>query len=211
VWCQRFWSDLMSRDRRVERPAAAKARSYDIARDVLDKASPDGALAVSHLGVAGCGLLGGGAPGEPLRDSPTPGHSHAGSPRWVIKKPLDGGGERIGVSRSDQQRGGAVVPTTSGSAPARVATSGVAQAIASIAGSENPSYSDGTTATSADASSAATSLWPRPEAKRTASPSRRAWICRARDSPGVSWSPQQAAPPASHAASPPRPPAPARP
>ena len=42
-------------------------------------------------------------------------------------------------------------PTTSGSAPPVVATSGTAQAIASIAGSENPSYSEGTTAISASA------------------------------------------------------------
>ena len=40
-------------------------------------------------------------------------------------------------------------PTTSGSAPPRVATRGVEHAIASIAGKENPSYRLGTTATSA--------------------------------------------------------------
>jgi len=40
-------------------------------------------------------------------------------------------------------------PTTSGKAPPRVATSGTPHAIDSTAGSENPSYSDGTTATSA--------------------------------------------------------------
>ena len=45
----------------------------------------------------------------------------------------------------------AASPTTSGSAPPVVATSGVPHAIPSMAGSENPSYSDGTTATSASA------------------------------------------------------------
>ena len=40
-------------------------------------------------------------------------------------------------------------PATSGRAPPVVATSGVPQAMASMAGSENPSYSDGTTASSA--------------------------------------------------------------
>ena len=42
-------------------------------------------------------------------------------------------------------------PTTSGSAPPVVARSGVPQAMASIAGNENPSYKDGTTASSASA------------------------------------------------------------
>src|SRR5882757_7467912 len=49
------------------------------------------------------------------------------------------------------------VPTTSGSAPARLATIGVPLAIASTAGSENPSYSEGMHATSADASRPASS------------------------------------------------------
>src|ERR671910_658107 len=42
-------------------------------------------------------------------------------------------------------------PTTSGSAPPDVATSGVPHAMASMAGSEKPSYSEGTTASSASA------------------------------------------------------------
>ena len=48
----------------------------------------------------------------------------------------------------------AASPVTSGSAPARLATSGVPEAMCSTAGSENPSYSEGTTAISALASSA---------------------------------------------------------
>ena len=40
-------------------------------------------------------------------------------------------------------------PATSGSAPPVVAMSGTPQAMASIAGNEKPSYSDGTTAISA--------------------------------------------------------------
>ena len=41
------------------------------------------------------------------------------------------------------------LPMTSGTAPPVVPTSGVPQAIASMAGREKPSYSDGTTAISA--------------------------------------------------------------
>src|SRR5271157_3870290 len=56
----------------------------------------------------------------------------------------------------------AASPVTSGSAPVRLATSGVPEAMCSTAGSENPSYSDGTTAVSALASSveSASSLSP---------------------------------------------------
>ena len=43
----------------------------------------------------------------------------------------------------------AASPATSGSAPVRLATSGVPEAMCSTAGSENPSYSEGTTAISA--------------------------------------------------------------
>ena len=43
----------------------------------------------------------------------------------------------------------AASPVTSGSAPVRLATSGVPEAMCSTAGSENPSYSEGTTAISA--------------------------------------------------------------
>ena len=46
---------------------------------------------------------------------------------------------------------------TSGSAPVRLATSGVPEAMCSTAGSEKPSYSDGTTAISALATSSASS------------------------------------------------------
>ena len=48
----------------------------------------------------------------------------------------------------------AASPVTSGSAPDRLATSGVPDAMCSTAGSENPSYSEGTTAISALASRA---------------------------------------------------------
>ena len=59
------------------------------------------------------------------------------------------------------------MPTTSGIAPACVATSGVPQLMASTAGRENPSYSDGTQATSADASSSAISESSSPDTTRT--------------------------------------------
>ena len=62
---------------------------------------------------------------------------------------LDGQGRR--VVRRHEQAALPSVPTTSGSAPPVVATTGTPHAIASIAGSEKPSYSDGTTATSASA------------------------------------------------------------
>src|SRR5690606_20064714 len=48
-------------------------------------------------------------------------------------------------------------PATSGIAPARLTTSGVPQAMNSTVGSEKPSYSDGTQATSADPMSSASS------------------------------------------------------
>jgi hypothetical protein len=53
------------------------------------------------------------------------------------------------VARFGERRSRPSFPTTSGNAPALAVTRGVAQAIASTAGSENPSYSDRTTATSA--------------------------------------------------------------
>ena len=52
----------------------------------------------------------------------------------------------------------AASPVTSGSAPVRLATSGVPEAMCSTAGSEKPSYSDGTTAISALATSSASSV-----------------------------------------------------
>ena len=52
----------------------------------------------------------------------------------------------------------AASPVTSGSAPVRLAISGVPEAMCSTAGSENPSYSEGTTAISALASSSASSV-----------------------------------------------------
>ena len=64
----------------------------------------------------------------------------------------------------------AASPVTSGSAPVRLATSGVPDAICSTAGSENPSYSDGTTAISALAASSASSVSLMPVTKRTFSP-----------------------------------------
>ena len=67
------------------------------------------------------------------------------------------------------------VPTTSGSAPPVVATSGTPHAMASMAGSENPSYSDGTTATCASAYMPANSSSEIPVTQRTA-----------RDSPSLS-------------------------
>ena len=51
---------------------------------------------------------------------------------------------------------------TSGSAPVRLATSGVPEAMCSTAGSEKPSYSDGTTAISALASRAENASSDRP-------------------------------------------------
>ena len=62
-------------------------------------------------------------------------------------------------------------PTTSGSAPVRLTISGVPDAMCSTAGSENPSYSEGTTATWALAASSASSASLMPCAKRTLSPS----------------------------------------
>ena len=56
----------------------------------------------------------------------------------------------------------AASPVTSGSAPDRLATSGVPEAMCSTAGSENPSYSEGTTATSALASRAENASSSRP-------------------------------------------------
>ena len=61
---------------------------------------------------------------------------------------------RIAVASAPGSFGGTVSaaspdgPVTSGSAPPVVVTSGAAQLIASMAGSEKPSYSDGTTASS---------------------------------------------------------------
>ena len=60
------------------------------------------------------------------------------------------------------------MPTTSGTAPPVVATSGTPHAIASTAGSENPSYSDGTTATSASAYSSTMRSVVTPCTNRTA-------------------------------------------
>ncbi|PQM44451.1 hypothetical protein C1Y40_05388 [Mycobacterium talmoniae] len=55
-----------------------------------------------------------------------------------------------------------LTPRTSGSAPARLATIGVPLAIASTAGSEKPSYSEGMQAISADANRLASSASDRP-------------------------------------------------
>src|ERR1017187_7574466 len=65
----------------------------------------------------------------------------------------------------------AASPVTSGSAPVRLATSGVPDAICSTAGSENPSYSEGTTAISLLATSSARSESLMPVTNRTLSPS----------------------------------------
>lgn len=61
----------------------------------------------------------------------------------MAKAPTSPGGTSKPVTPSS--------PTTSGSAPPVVVTSGTPHAMASTAGRENPSYSEGTTATSASA------------------------------------------------------------
>ena len=61
------------------------------------------------------------------------------------------GGQRLGVARLGQEAGLSVGSCDFGQRPPVVATRGTPQAIASMAGSEKPSYSEGTTASSASA------------------------------------------------------------
>src|SRR5947209_791812 len=70
----------------------------------------------------------------------------------------------------------AASPATSGSDPESLATSGVPEPMCSTAGSENPSYSEATTAISALASSSASASSDRPWVNRTRSP-RDSWAC----------------------------------
>ena len=79
----------------------------------------------------------------------------------------------------------AASPVTSGSAPARLATSGVPEAMCSTAGSENPSYSEGTTATSALASRAENACSSSPWVNVTRS-ARDSWAA-SRSVAGAGW------------------------
>src|SRR5215470_8549336 len=79
----------------------------------------------------------------------------------------------------------AVSPTTSGSAPVRLTISGVPDAMCSTAGSENPSYRDGTTATWALAASSASSASLMPCANRTLSPRASSAASRSVGPPGL--------------------------
>ena len=64
----------------------------------------------------------------------------------VVEGTADARGERLAVAGDGMKQVSPSVPATSGIAPPVVATSGHPVLIASMAGSENPSYSDGTTA-----------------------------------------------------------------
>src|SRR5207245_1383868 len=105
------------------------------------------------------GGLGHRGPREPLADPPQPAVRQRGPLGGGVVQPPQHGREFLvlaGVTRT------AASPVTSGSAPVRLATSGVPEAMCSTAGSEKPSYSDGTTAISALASRAENASSDRP-------------------------------------------------
>jgi hypothetical protein len=79
----------------------------------------------------------------------------------------------------------AASPVTSGSAPVRLAISGVPEAMCSTAGSENPSYSEGTTAISAVAMNSASSVSLIPLTNRTRSPRASSPMSRSVGPPGA--------------------------
>ena len=119
--------------------------------------------------------FGGLAPREPVE------HAARGRPRRAGRAARRRSARRRSAARARRRRRRArssrpspLRPTTSGSAPPVVVTSGTPHAIASIAGSEKPSYSDGTTAISASAYSSTmrSSLTPLTNSTAPVSPSR---------------------------------------
>ena len=125
-------------------------------------------LPVDHLPVERHGRGGDRGPGEPLADPGEAACRHARPRRFVVEQRAERGGEFL--RRRQAVTSSAASPVTSGSAPARLAISGVPDAMCSTAGSENPSYMDGITATSAEASTRAYSSSGRPLANVTRSP-----------------------------------------
>ena len=76
-------------------------------------------------------------PGVGVQHPPPAGAAELLGERRGVQHQLQRGGQLADVPGPDPQPG--LVPTTSGRAPASVVTSGVAQAMASTAGSEKPS------------------------------------------------------------------------
>src|SRR5947208_5684538 len=94
---------------------------------------------------------------SPTRRSPRSASAARSAGEWYSRRSTAASSSSSpGVTRT------AASPVTSGSAPVRLATSGVPEAMCSTAGSEKPSYSDGTTAISALASRAESASSDRP-------------------------------------------------
>ena len=123
-------------------PAAAAQVEQAVARLQPEPVEVDGqhrARRAAILAVLLDGGLGRGPPCVPLEHPGPAGRAEAGPQGGVVEGPPDGARQRAGVVGRHEQGGVAVGATTSGSAPPVVATSGTPHAMASMAGSENPS------------------------------------------------------------------------
>ena len=87
------------------------------------------------------------APGEQRLDAGTAGDAHRAAQLGRVEQAADRVRQRGAEPGSTSSPARPSRPTTSGSAPAVVDTTGTSHAIASPAGKPKPSYSDGTTAT----------------------------------------------------------------
>ena len=97
------------------------------------------ALALEPDAVLLDGLLRGVLPGPAVDDALAAARADRAAQVGLLEAPADLGGERLAVAGRHDQAVSPSLPMTSGSAPPVVATSGVPQAMASMAGSEKPS------------------------------------------------------------------------
>lgn len=96
------------------------------------------------------GALGGPRPGEALEDPLAARRAEPRAEGRIGEDPAEGRGQRARVARGDGQTGLAVGARDLGDRAAGGGDQGVPVAMASAAGSEKPSYRDGTQATRAE-------------------------------------------------------------